>query len=59
MENIDALTDSEFVAMLFGKVGLGNIAAVEDAVTELEMAGAIGHGIVPDPDPNHIQLPLF
>lgn len=59
MGNIDALTDSEFVAMLMGNLGIGNIIAAEDAVVELERTGAIGHGIDPDPDPRFIQLPLF
>ena len=59
MENIEALTDSQFVALLMGNLGIGNIMAVEDAVVELERAGAIGHGISENPDPRFVQLPLF
>lgn len=59
MENIEALTDSQFVALLMGSLGIGNIMAVEDAVTELERAGAIGLGINEDVDPRFVQLPLF
>ena len=56
---INALTNQQFVDFLFGKVGIGNIAAVEDAVTDLEREGALGHGILRNPDPRFIQLPLF
>ena len=58
-QEIDALTSQQFVDFLFGKVGIGNIAAFEDVVTEMEREGALGHGIIPNPDPRFIQLPLF